>query len=318
MGSAAEPRLYGGYQGSLQFESSWRELAASIGAREQVVGRSVEGRDLWRFDLGSQDPKAPVIFLSALIHGIELIGSVALFDVVRRLKPTASARAADLLASARLVLMPMVNPDALAENMSRLERGYPAWRRTNAHGVDLNRNFPAAEGASNLGSWHPFSGSRFRFSPHYRGPHPLSEPESQAVARVVEEVKPGLSLGFHSFGNMLLFPWAFSRQANPRAARYQSLSRQFARALPGLPYVCKQAIDFYPTVGDLDDWLDSRHGALAFTVEVSALDGRLMNPLRFVNPFCWMNPSRIEPTVSNVSPGIISLLESALGLPAND
>ena len=296
--------LHCDYLGLADFESRWRDLAARAGARESQAGVSVQGRPLWRFDLGSRDPSAPSVLLTALIHGVEVIGSVTLMDVVARLIAEGGAPE-----GARFVVMPMVNPDGFANNMDRLSRGYSAHQRKNANGVDLNRNFPIV---GNARPWHPFSGSAYRMMPHYRGPHPLSEPESRAVHDVAMEIRPRLALGFHSFGNMLLYPWAHCRQANPRLPLYRQLAGGFSRALGNVPYRCRQAVDWYPTLGDLDDWLDVQFKTLALTVEVGGLDRRLLDPRRLFNLFWWMNPTRILSTVANVSPGVLGLLRAGL------
>lgn len=294
--------LHAQYGGHPEIQERWRALIHRLGGSETEVGRSVEGRSLWRFDLGPAD--APVVMLTALIHGVEVIGSLALFEALRGLR-----RDEGLLASSRLVVMPVVNPDALAANMERLARGRIAYQRRNARGVDLNRNFPPIGGK---GSWHPFAGSAWRWSPYHRGPHPLSEPESAAVAEVATQVRPQLSLGFHSFGNLLLYPWAHTRARNPHEPAYRRLGTAFVGALGRIPYAVRQAIDLYPTRGDLDDWLDATFGTLALTVEVGGLDRRLWHPLAFANPFCWMNPTRVEPTVTNVAPAVINVMQTAL------
>jgi carboxypeptidase T len=297
------PEIHGDYPTHPELEQRWRDLVAGLGGAESQVGQSAEGRPLWRFDLGSRDRSAPTILLTALIHGVELIGSIALHETISSL-----GRSSVLLSSARLVLMPIVNPDALAANMERLGRGRVAYQRCNARGVDLNRNFPRV---GKVKSWHPLSGSRFRLSPYHMGAHPLSEPESQAVAAVATAVRPDLAMGFHSFGNLLLYPWAHSRQRNPRLPAYQRLAQAFVGGAKAIPYKFRQAIDLYPTIGDLDDWLDHSFGTLALTVEVGKLDKRLLNPRRLFNPFCWMNPLAIRPTVTNAAPGVLGLMQLA-------
>jgi carboxypeptidase T len=301
----AMPSLHGDYPTLAELEDRWRGLAARLGARESVVGRSVEGRPLWCFEIGDRAATAPTMLLTALIHGVELIGSLALFDAVREL----GRQGGPVLEEARLAVMPIVNPDALAANMDRLGRGRIAFQRRNAHRVDLNRNFPAIGRGR---SWHPCSGSAFRWSPYHRGPFALSEPESRAVVDVATRIRPRLAVGFHSFGNLLLFPWAHSRAPNPRFPAYRRLASAFVGAVTATPYRFRQAIDLYPTIGDLDDWLDSSFGTLALTVEVGGLDRRLLHPRRFFNPFCWMNPLAIASTVTNAAPGVLGLMRSAL------
>ncbi|MEM9082995.1 MAG: M14 family zinc carboxypeptidase [Planctomycetota bacterium] len=70
-----------------------------------------------------------------------------------------------------LEAIPNMNPDGLAIGS-----------RFNADGVDLNRNWPASN-----------------FAPHRRRGHaPLSEPETRAVHRVIDERSPDLIVVFHS------------------------------------------------------------------------------------------------------------------------
>ncbi|MCG5055004.1 MAG: succinylglutamate desuccinylase/aspartoacylase family protein [Myxococcales bacterium] len=304
-------RLVGDYPSAARFQAGWRTLAHHLNGEESIAGHSVEGRPIYRFDLGTKG--APVVMLSALIHGIEVIGSVALYQVLRDLG--ASDAGKKLFDELHLVVLPILNPDAFTRNMNHLDRGWPALRRTNARGVDLNRNFPHV---APLEKRHLFSGSTWKGSPHYQGPKPFSEPESRAVRNVVETLEPHLSLGFHSFGNMILYPWAFSQQPNRRYAVYSDLANAFAADIQGARYAVRQASQFYPTVGDMDDWLDDQHGTLAMTIEVGALNRRLFHPLRLLNPFCWMNPLRIETTVGHLVPGMRALLDRAahMKLPA--
>ena len=297
-------RLSGNYPTADRFENGWRTLTNHLKGQEQIAGHSVEGRPVYRYDLGTRG--APVVFLSALIHGIEVIGSVALFHIMQDLGKTDEGR--KLLDELHIVVMPVLNPDAFAQNMDRLDRGWPALRRTNANGVDLNRNFPQV---APLERSHLFSGSRWKRSPYYSGDRPFSEPETQAVARVVADTKPSLSIGFHSFGNLLLYPWAFSRKPNFREPTYNHLADAFLKDGQDSEYSLKQASQFYPTVGDLDDWLDHEHGTLAMTVEVGGLSRRLWHPLRLLNPFCWMNPLRIESTVGALVPAMQAMLTRA-------
>lgn len=303
--------LHGPYMEADAFTDAWAGFALRAGARASVAGRSVEGREIPRYDFGSPDASRTVL-LTALLHGVEVIGSVALLRALEH------AIGQGLHEHTRLVVMPIANPDAYHANMRRVARGRLAGQRGNARGVDLNRNFPWV--ASEM-PWHPFAGSRKRWSPHYVGPHPLSEPESQAIAKVASALRPDVSIGFHSFGDMLLYPWAHTRAPNPRVSLYRTLGARFGAALEGASFSIGQATQLYPTIGDLDDWLDAELGTLAFTVEVSSLDRRLLNPRRLVDPFCWMNPTEssvIESTVEGLAPAVVALLSAAPVMRARD
>jgi carboxypeptidase T len=295
---------FGPYPTAPELTHAWRETARKAGAEALVAGRSWERRELVRFDLGT--PGAPVVLLSGLMHGIEVIGSMALLEVVRWLGGP-DERANALRRRAHFVVLPIVNPDAFSANMTRMERGARAFQRCNARGVDLNRNFPRQ---TSRRLYHPFSGSTLRMSPHYLGPHPLSEPESRTVHDLAVALRPMLSLAFHSFGNLLLYPWAHTEEENPRAPRYRELGEALRSFVP---YRVGQARGLYPVLGDMDDWLDAELGTLALTVEVGRLDVPLRNVSRLTNPFAWMNPRNVSETLEPLTRGIAALFDNALG-----
>lgn len=270
------------------------------------MGRSRGGRPLWRFDVGRLERGASAVLLTALIHGNEAVGALALREVFARLAASDALRTE----RRRLVLLPVVNPDGFAANMDRLRRGLPGWVRGNAAGVDLNRNFPLVLHPGERQSRHPLAGSSWRPSPWFRGPSPLSEPESRALADVARDVRPTLALGFHSFGQLLLHPWGYKRAPHPRASGYRALSRAFLRGKPDSEFRIRQTAAWYPIVGGLDDWLDDAFGTYAFTVEVSRLDRRLLHP-RVANPFWWANPVDPRAALDQVVPSVLSLLESS-------
>ena len=107
------------YPSAEELEQRWRKLVAESGGTEALVGRSGHERPLWRFDLGCRDPAAAAVLFTALIHGNEVVGSLALLDVITRLA------ASGVLASEprRFVVMPVVNPDGLAAIGTRVGVG---------------------------------------------------------------------------------------------------------------------------------------------------------------------------------------------------
>jgi hypothetical protein len=126
-------------------------------------------------------------------------------------------------------------------------------------------------------------------------------------------MRPALSIAFHSFGNLLLYPWAYTDRENPRSAEYKRLGQVMNESLARFPYRVHQARQLYSVLGDMDDWLDAELGTLAFTLEVSRPDFRWADARHLLNPFCWMNPRRAPEVVADVVPGVLALLASHLG-----
>ncbi len=129
-----------------------------------AVGRSVHGRSIDAVILG--DPTAPCAALfMATIHGNEPAGTPLMYRLVRVL-----AAAPEQFHREKVIILPVVNPDGLA-----------AFRRTNARGIDLNRNFAAMNHRAN----------------HRSGPIELSEPEANAIADLIERERPRIIVSLH-------------------------------------------------------------------------------------------------------------------------
>ena len=166
-------------------------LAGAAGARPQtVVGHSVKGRAIVAYERGNRS--APVTLVVGVIHGNETAG----LAVIKRL------RTMPLPAGVHLWLVPELNPDGVA-----------AGTRQNAHGVDLNRNWPAAWRRNG----RPWDGE-------YSGPRPFSEPESRAMRAFILRVKPALTIWYHQ-------PLDEVYGSDPHVA----VLKRYAR-LTGLPY----------------------------------------------------------------------------------
>jgi murein peptide amidase A len=131
-------------------------------ARRMVIGTSVDGRPIVAWSFGSPHARRKVLVVGC-IHGNECAG----LAITSALRSTAVARGAELW------VVPEMNPDGTA-----------AGTRQNAHGVDLNRNFPYR--------WSYIQDPTF-----YSGPRPLSEPETRAAVRFVRRIKPAVTIWYH-------------------------------------------------------------------------------------------------------------------------
>ena len=85
------------------------------------------------------------------------------------------------------LVVPLANPDGLLQKKSQ---------RQNAHGVDLNRNFPTANWDQEaVAQW------RFRYAKNprrYPGPKPASEPESVWLIEQIHEFQPDVIVSIHA------------------------------------------------------------------------------------------------------------------------
>lgn len=135
-------------------QGSWAAIASSRQQRPILASTMAGAR------VATSSPR---LYIIASIHGNEAEG----LAVIDRLAD--DLRASPTTATIRIVRD--MNPDGTA-----------ARSRTNAAGVDLNRNWPAR-------SFTPSSD---------RGPSPLSEPESAAVLADIERFAPTLVIVLHS------------------------------------------------------------------------------------------------------------------------
>jgi hypothetical protein len=126
------------------------------GVRSLLVGESTQGLPIRAFTQGSGRPRTLVV---GCIHGNECAGSVIATRLLHGSRPRRGS----------ITVVQDLNPD-----------GHAARRRSNARGVDLNRNFP--------GTWRaiPTAGSG-----------PSSELETRLAMSLVRRLRPDLTIWFH-------------------------------------------------------------------------------------------------------------------------
>ncbi|HEY3922750.1 MAG TPA: M14 family zinc carboxypeptidase [Gaiellaceae bacterium] len=178
-----------------------------------VIGHSVEGRPIEAFHVGGS---GPVVLVVGCIHGNEC----AALPVIARLEGSHPEQE-------DLWVIPEANPDGTAHDV-----------RGNAHGVDLNRNFPAGWKAGPRDGYYP-------------GPRALSEPESRAVLAFIRRIKPAVTVWFHQ-PQTVVRAWGRSRTA----------ARRYAKAV-GMRY----RSELWPA-GAITRWQND-HGETSFVVELA-------------------------------------------------
>lgn len=173
-----------------------------------------------------------------------------------------------------IFIIPVVNPDGLAYVQANHSGSSSSWWRKNRRnngtnfGVDLNRNYSYQWGFDNVGS------SPTTSSDIYRGPSALSEPETQAIKTFCANRHFTCFLSYHSYGELLLYPWGYFAGFTPDQKVFAALGAELAA---GTNYaVGNPALGtIYITNGDSDDWaygeIAQKNRIFGFTPEVNSL-----------------------------------------------
>jgi hypothetical protein len=202
------------------------EREARGGKAGIAFGKSVEGRRLVARRIGSPHAKRTALVVGE-VHGDEEVGR----GVVRELR-----RHRKGLRHATVWTVTSINPD-----------GHAADRRTNAHGVDLNRNFSVG-----------WSGAEPKGSGYYAGPHPFSEPEAKALRDLWRKLRPDVTVLYHQPWGAVLAPCSGPIPLQRLYSRVSGIGLDRCRG-ENLP-------------GTMTRWMNKRSGT-AFVVEFPA--GRL-------------------------------------------
>jgi hypothetical protein len=244
----------------------------------EVLGRSRQGRELIALKVtqgarGVRDGSRPAVLYSSNQHAREWIS----LEVNRRLLRhfIARWRADDteiksLLESTELWFVISANPDGYQYTFD-VER---LWRKnlrdnngdgqiTVGDGVDPNRNFAEHWGYDNEGS------SPSPADETYRGPSAGSEPETRALAGLIDRIRPKFQSNLHSFGQWLLYPqgWQIGT-LDADFPIYVALGGVDAQsAIPGFN-PGQSADTLYVTNGETTDYAETSAGTIAYTPEL--------------------------------------------------
>lgn len=290
-------------------DEALRRACAEAGGTVRVVGESVEGRELLLADLPGPSADAPVVLVTANIHGPEFISSQVALGLLER----AAANDEELVAlrrAARVCVLPCLNPDGYARTVAAEGRGALASLRANAKGVDLNRNFPLPEGERR---WPlPGAGSSSPDAATYRGPEPASEPETRAVCELAAELRPRITFGLHSFMGTLI-P-ARTRRRN-HYKKYKELCAEISAAQPRWHYRRLSSRVFDVFTGEQEDYLHHTLDSWALCLESFSVAASFKQHLRAPSLFWRFNPHDPAPWVENDVAAILAGARAALQMP---
>jgi hypothetical protein len=134
------------------------------------------------FRIGNSSASGRILW-DAQMHGTEDAGSETGYLFAKWLLSSGDSRAKYMLAHNWFLFIPVVNIDE--------------YNRANAHGVNINRNFPVGWGRSGT--------STKTSAGDYRGPYAASEPETRALINVFKTYKIKFYINTHIFGGPIMF-----------------------------------------------------------------------------------------------------------------
>jgi hypothetical protein len=264
-----------GYRRYHEIERTILALAKK-GARVVECGASIERRSIYAVEIGP--PRArPLSITIAGLHALEWIGVECSLAWLERM-------AASPPDERRILAFPVVNVDGYVHVERDLRRGQRRFRRGNARGVDLNRNWPTLYRRRTVGIWNS-------------GASALSEPETRAVSAAIDRATAQgaqdlRAVSLHSTGGKVLYPYGgrWTRARDFIALR--DSAERVARIL-GKPYVAVQSSHWVPGFnarGMEIDHLYEAYGASALLIECGSLAANVRDPKAAVSPFDWFNP----------------------------
>ena len=211
----------------------------------------------------------PTVVLTSGEHAREFIPVEVLIALMRNLSKaaiTASSGHAEILQRIRLIAVPIANPDgrALLEKESKwCWRGMP-------NGVDINRNFP----------WE-FGGPGSSSDPNneeFKGPSPISEPESRAIASLFDDLSSPAAAyaSLHSGSQVIYTPYSdtvskSSHRLPPGSSVAVNLAAEMAAQSQG--FYTETGVVYekndYTADGTVTDWASAMMKvSLVFTFEM--------------------------------------------------
>ena len=246
---------------------------------------TADGRGVFDIVLGDPNGDKQILIFGAM-HAREYITAQV---VMRQLCESLDAlngngqsyrgvSAAELLQGLTIHFVPNSNPDGVAisqfglqgvnnptlrEKVAALSDDLEQWK-SNANGVDLNRNFDAG--------WYEFVGSPQPSSERYKGTFPGSEPEAAALIRLTQDCHIKRAISYHTTGALIY--WYYKQSGAVLAE-----SEKFANEISA---VTRYPLDDDYTAVDAagyKDWAVYKLGVPSITIEVGAENGDYFCPV---------------------------------------
>ena len=309
--ASALPSGRSAYRTYEEIQAELKQLvAANKGlVRPIVLGKSYQGREITGLeiatDVAGKDGR-PVFFLMGVHHAREWPSAEIAMEYAQLLTKSASdPRIAKLLATTRVVVVPLVNPDGYVVSRSSPSAadtifnttgdgtaqtgesvappgGVGAYRRKNCNNGDGNPSTPceAASGVDNNRNygnlWGGPGASSDLTSQSYHGPSPRSELETQAVFNYARTHHVTTLVSLHTVAALVLRPPGLKSGGKaPDEAAMKVLGDAMGKAAG---YESQFGFQLYDTAGTTEDDTYASTGGYGYTIEIGPSNGAFHGP----------------------------------------
>ncbi|HPR63071.1 MAG TPA: M14 family zinc carboxypeptidase [Thermoanaerobaculia bacterium] len=221
------------------------------------------------------DEDEPVFLMDCQHHAREVMTSEIARDAIEYLTSNygTDVRVTEWIDNLEIWIVPMVNPDGIEYVFNN-----DIWWRKNRNPqcpVDLNRNYPA--------TWNECRGSSGNcFDETFRGTGATSEPETQAMIALMDEIHPVFYLSYHSYGPYIIWPYGCASTPDydslRRIGALLNLQMEDDLGRTGHWPMGTSGEVLYLTDGASTDEPYTRYGTYGYTIEVNSTGSGMFHP----------------------------------------
>ncbi|KAF6037226.1 hypothetical protein EB796_004463 [Bugula neritina] len=270
----------------------------------KIIGYTHQNRPIKILIINNKKSGAkPKVFIDGGQHAREWISPAVVTHMIHQLINgyyKEDDRLRSLVTKYEFHMLPILNPDGYVYSYS--DHGIRLWRKnmnnvttTNCTGVDLNRNWDF--------HWAGRGGSRDECSIVYQGQSAFSEKETKATSDYILSYQGQWHsyFSFHSFGQLILFPYSHTAIPNPDYEKHRSAAKSLAAGIKSVNNrrytVGAVGMILYEASGSSESWAYSIGVPYSYTLELPDL-------------FTFVVPTDvIEPTANELLQGLVEYFQ---------
>jgi len=279
-----------------QFATDYPELCEIVDAGNTTEGRKILFAKI--SDNISTKEAEPQFMYTSSMHGDETTGYVLMLRLIDYLLSNYGSdnEATQLVNNLEIWINPLANPDGTYNSGNSTVNGAT---RSNANGVDINRNFADPED----------------------GPHPdgnAYQPETLIMMQLANENNFVLSANFHGGTEVVNYPWDTWAKLHTDDNWFRYVSREYADTvhafssgyMTGNDNGITNGYAWYEVAGGRQDYYTYFHGGREVTIELS--DVKLLSPSQLPAHWTYNKRSLINYMKQSLN-GIAGVVTSSIG-----